>query len=191
MPTLPCGCDLDDQYLCEWHQTTGSDKDLHSSDVHPPQIRDDGTQWSPLTQAAEKVREHHRFEELRKRMSSEAQAASRVQADRMSSETRITDPTTGGQKGQKLAQFSLIPSKFLWALAEHYGVGAQKYARNNWRLGYNWSLNVDALHRHLYAWLGGEQRDPETGSHHLVAVVWHAITLYIFETDKLGTDDVR
>lgn len=44
-------------------------------------------------------------------------------------EVRTTDATTGGQKGTKLARFSLIPHDFLWALAEHYGKGAIKYTR--------------------------------------------------------------
>lgn len=187
--TINCGCDPEEHHLCEWHQAV-----YHvntPSDVHPPQIRDDGTQWSPLTQAAEKVREYHRFEELRKRMSPEAQAASRVQADRMSSETRITDPTTGGQKGQKLQRFSLIPAEFLWALAEHYGKGAEKYEDRNWERGYHWSLTVDALERHYTQWKQGESRDPETGSSHLIAMAWHVVALFIFERRGLGTDDVR
>ena len=106
-------------------------------------------------------------------------------------ETRVTDPNTGGQKGQKLARFSLIPSEFLWALAEHYGKGASKYADRNWEKGYSWSLCVDAMQRHLHAWLQGESNDPETGSHHLIAVAWHACALFVFERRGLGTDDVR
>src|SRR5712691_8117614 len=71
-------------------------------------------------------------------------------------ETRVVDPQTGGAKGRKLARFSLIPSEFLWALAEHYGRGSEKYADRNWEKGYAWSLCVDALQRHLHQWLTGE-----------------------------------
>lgn len=106
-------------------------------------------------------------------------------------ETIITDPKTGGQKGQKLARFSLIPSEFLWALAEHYGIGASKYEDRNWERGYNWSLGVDALQRHLHQWVIGEDKDSETGSNHLIAVAWHACALFIFQLRGLGTDDVR
>jgi hypothetical protein len=109
----------------------------------------------------------------------------------MAEETRITDATTGGQKGQKLARFSLIPRDFLWALAEHYGRGAQKYEDRNWERGYKWSLSVDALDRHLNAWLMGEDNDPETGSSHLVSVAWHAIALWWWHKRGLGTNDVR
>ena len=107
------------------------------------------------------------------------------------SETIVTDPTTGGQKGAKLARFSLIPSEFLWALAEHYGIGACKYADRNWERGYKWSLTLDAHSRHLHAWLLGETYDEETGSNHLIAAAWHLIALFIFSRRGLGTDDIR
>jgi len=105
-------------------------------------------------------------------------------------EIRITDPTTGGQKGSKLAKFSLIPREFLWALAEHYGRGAGKYDVRNWEKGYAWSLSQDALERHLNQWLLGEDTDAESGSHHLIAVAWHAAALYTFQQRKLGIDDI-
>lgn len=44
-------------------------------------------------------------------------------------EIRTIDPITGGEKGMKLARFSLIPPDFLLALAEHYGKGARKYTK--------------------------------------------------------------
>ena len=106
-------------------------------------------------------------------------------------EVIVTDPTTGGKKGQKLERFDLIPNEFEIALARHYGKGAEKYEDRNWEKGYRWSLSVGALRRHLAAWLGGEQCDAETGSNHLIAVAWHACALYIFELRRLGTDDIR
>lgn len=106
-------------------------------------------------------------------------------------ETITVDETTGGQKGSKLARFSLIPQDFLWALAEHYGKGAKKYAERNWEKGYKWSLSQDALERHLKQWLLGEDNDPETGTNHMIAVAWHAIALYVYQTRGLGTDDIR
>ena len=42
-------------------------------------------------------------------------------------EVRVTDPETGGQKGQKPARFDLIPPA-IWEVAELYGKGAAKYA---------------------------------------------------------------
>lgn len=111
--------------------------------------------------------------------------------DAASAEQRVVDAHTGGEKGQKLARFSLIPREFLWALAEHYGRGACKYEDRNWERGYKWSLSVDALDRHLTAWLLGEDDDQETGSSHLVAVAWHAIALWWWHRHGRGTNDVR
>jgi Domain of unknown function (DUF5664) len=104
-------------------------------------------------------------------------------------EVRVTDPKTGAQKGSKLARFSLIPSDFLWALAEHYGKGEKKYAARNWEKGYLWSLSMDALDRHWTAWKAGQDIDEETGSNHLIAVAWHACALYVFQRRGLGTDN--
>lgn len=105
-------------------------------------------------------------------------------------EIRSTDPISGGQKGVKLQRFSLIPVEFLWALAEHYGLGARKYDERNWEKGYAWSKSIDALERHLALWKMGEWNDPETGSSHMIAVAWHAIALFIYKLRGLGTDDI-
>ena len=109
----------------------------------------------------------------------------------MQEETRVVDAATGGEKGQKLARFSLIPFEMLWELARHYGRGAKKYADRNWERGYKWSLSYDALNRHLNQWCQGEDDDPETGTSHLIAVIWHATALFIFHRRGLGTDDLR
>lgn len=260
-------------------------------------------------------------------------------------EIRTTDPITGGQKGSKLARFSLVPADFLWSLAEHYGRGALKYMEygkcscaqiandlrclipasgvetvmnigsgsitqstlndnapiaesgqdstspartvalrhiraalrqngdewhgntvlafqsttkslpnlagfvarpnvlgtlitvlrqvrfedrsatdviwesdllksatpngsikhwfgclaleatthgdRNWERGYKWSLSFDALERHMHQWLMGEDVDAETGTHHLVCVVWHTIALWWWQKRGKGTDDIR
>jgi hypothetical protein len=106
-------------------------------------------------------------------------------------ETRVVDPITGGQKGQKLQMFSLIPPEFLWELAKHYGVGARKYDRKNWEKGYAWSLSLDASQRHLNQWLRGEDFDQETMTNHLICAIWHLIALYTFDWREIGTDDIR
>lgn len=110
-----------------------------------------------------------------------------------SDEVRVVDPNTGGAKGQKLARFDMIPPGVIWALAEHFGKGEAKYPSNadglaNWQNGYSWRLSVAALQRHLHQWLMGESHDSETGSHHLIAVIWHCTVLWWFEKHGKGTD---
>lgn len=101
----------------------------------------------------------------------------------------MTDPKTGGQKNQKLARFDLLPPDTLFRVAEHLGKGAQKYAARNWEAGYAWGLSYGALQRHLNAFWSGEDIDEETGSHHLDAVIVHALFLRTFVLRGLGTDD--
>lgn len=103
-------------------------------------------------------------------------------------EVRVTDPKTGGQKGQKLERFDLIPGEPLQELARVYGRGAAKYSDDNWRKGYSWNLSFAALNRHLWAWWLGSKHD-ELGNHHLCQVAWHAFTLYWFQLHSKGTDD--
>lgn len=74
-------------------------------------------------------------------------------------------------------RYDLIPAEPLRLLALHYGKGGLKYGDNNWRLGYEWSKSFAALSRHLWQWWAGQEIDQETGSPHLIAVAWHALTL--------------
>ena len=103
---------------------------------------------------------------------------------------------TGANKTIKLARFSLIPRKVLWLLAEHYGklggkgdTKSRKYEEHNWRKGYPWSKSYDALHRHLSHFWGGEDIDKDTGSYHLISVIWHATTLLVFSWLHKDYDD--
>jgi hypothetical protein len=113
---------------------------------------------------------------------------------KVSKEEIVTDPDTGGQKGQKLSRFSLIPALPLELLAEHYGKGATKYAPNNWRLGYDWSLSIDALERHLNKFKQCEDWDTDSfpdqdPSLHITAVAWHALALMEFYYAHPAKDD--
>lgn len=111
---------------------------------------------------------------------------------KMSGETRVTDPDTGGEKGQKAEQYSLLPVEALAQVARVYAYGAEKYSRNNWRLGYEWHLSYDAMQRHLNAFWGGEDTDPESGLPHLAHAVFHALTLLTFLSDpKYAPKDDR
>lgn len=122
-------------------------------------------------------------------------------------ETRHIDPKTGGQKGVKLERFDLVPFEALQALARLYGKGAIKYEPDNWRRGYAWRLSLGGMLRHVALWAMGKSWDTadgtkdgpceldsdgkpiHTGEHHLTCAAWHCFTLYVFETQNLGTDD--
>lgn len=112
-----------------------------------------------------------------------------VVIDPAKGEMRVVDPSTGGEKGTKVARFDLIPPDSLWDEAEHFGKGAQKYEDRNWERGYRWSLSYAACQRHLNAFWSGEDIDKETGSCHLIAALWHCRAMHTFWKRGLGTDD--
>lgn len=96
-------------------------------------------------------------------------------------ETRITNPDTGGQKGQKLERFDLLPWPELTELARVYGKGAAKYADRNWEKGYNASLSYASAMRHLTQWWNGEDNDPEIGESHLMLAAFHLFGMRRFQ----------
>ena len=102
---------------------------------------------------------------------------------------------TGGEKGQKLARFDLIPPIPLERLAEQYGRGARKYEERNWERGYNWSLSYAAAMRHLNAFWAGEDYDDDDPlwegdpPHHLDAAMFHLMALREFLITHPEYDD--
>lgn len=74
------------------------------------------------------------------------------------------------------ARMDLIPPEAIWALAAVMTVGAAKYEDRNWEKGMAWSRPYAALMRHMLAWWGGEDKDPETRYSHL----WHALCCVVF-----------
>ncbi len=104
-------------------------------------------------------------------------------------ETRITDPTTGGMKGSKLAQLGAVDPLALLEVAKVAGFGGKKYERYNFAKGYRWSLSYDALQRHLNAFWAGEDTDRESGLYHIAHAAWHCLALLTFSLRDLGTDD--
>lgn len=103
-------------------------------------------------------------------------------------EERVTS-VTGGQKGRKPERFGGGDPLAMRELALVYGMGEQKYDRYNYLKGYPWSLSVDALFRHMFAFLAGENRDEESGLLHTAHVAWHALTLTSFLLREVGEDD--
>lgn len=100
-----------------------------------------------------------------------------------------TTSSTGGEKGMKPARFDLIPVMPLTKLAEHYGAGAAKYDEHQWRKGFELSKSYAAAQRHLTAFWGGEDNDPETGTPHLAAVTFHAFAMMQILQDFPQHDD--
>lgn len=94
------------------------------------------------------------------------------------------------KKNDDLKQrFDLIPPDALFEIAEVYTLGAKKYGDRNWQKGMRWGRTFSAIMRHLWAWLGGEDWDRETGLSHLAHAAWGCLTLLAYSRRGLGVDD--
>lgn len=86
-------------------------------------------------------------------------------------------------------RMDLLPTDALEALARILTDGAVKYGARNWEKGMAWSRPYAALLRHLLAWWGGQDTDPESGHPHLWHVLTNAAFLVAYEQRKIGEDD--
>jgi hypothetical protein len=77
--------------------------------------------------------------------------------------------TEGTKHDTEKNMLSLVPPELMAAVGKILTFGAIKYDAHNWRKGIAYSRVVSALLRHLFAYLGGEFADKETGLSHL----WH------------------
>jgi hypothetical protein len=99
-----------------------------------------------------------------------------------------TNPKTAF--GVQKAPLHLIPPAALLAVAGVMGLGAKKYGAYNWRQhAVSASVYQAAAMRHLLAWWGGEEVDPESGESHLAhAIACCAIVLDAAAVAKLNDD---
>lgn len=67
--------------------------------------------------------------------------------------------------------------------------GAQKYAPNNWRKGLSYSRIIGATFRHLFAFMMGEDLDPETGLSHIHHAACELMFLQEFVETRKDLDD--
>lgn len=88
-------------------------------------------------------------------------------------------------------RIDLIPPEMIFETAEVLTIGAAKYSPNNWAAGSDWSRYFSALQRHLWAWQGGENTDPETGKSHLAHASCCLAFLMAYQARGVGTDDRR
>lgn len=79
---------------------------------------------------------------------------------------------------------SLVDPDFILGVGNILTFGAKKYAKNNWQLNTDIDRYKDATLRHLYAYLGGELIDPESGNPHLDHIATNIMFLRYFEHGK-------
>lgn len=83
----------------------------------------------------------------------------------------------------------LLSRTALEEVAKVMDFGAKKYAAHNWRNGFDWSRTLDAAARHLYAFIDGEDKDPESGLSHLAHAMCCLMFTLEFEKTHPELDD--
>ena len=95
----------------------------------------------------------------------------------------------GGKADRGKARYDLIPAEALEGMAQALTVGLDKYEDRNWEHGMDWGRVYGALQRHLWAWWGGEEIDPESGLSHLHHAACCVAFLQTYEAREIGTDN--
>lgn len=83
----------------------------------------------------------------------------------------------------------LLPFDALESVSDVLTYGAKKYADRNWEKGMAWMRLVGAALRHLFAWIRGQEMDPESNLPHLAHFCCCALMLHALYLRKHGTDD--
>jgi hypothetical protein len=95
----------------------------------------------------------------------------------------------GTKYDQGKIPLNLLDPVFLYGTAQVLDFGAQKYSAYNWAEGMKWSRVFGALMRHMWAWWGGEENDPETGLCHLFHASCCLMFLANYQKNGVGEDD--
>jgi len=82
--------------------------------------------------------------------------------------------STGSQRDSSTGKprTELLPDDLLSRVATWYGLGAEKYGDNNWRLGQPQAACLGSLKRHLAKWENGD-----TDEDHLSAIIFNVLSI--------------
>ena len=89
--------------------------------------------------------------------------------------------------------WSLLPMEAVEDIVKVLEFGAKKYSANNWRTGTGFSYKriLNSLLRHIFAYMRGEDLDPESGLSHLAHAGCNIIFLLYYNKykKKYNNDD--
>lgn len=97
--------------------------------------------------------------------------------------------TTAVKSDEGKPRLDLVPFDALLEVGRALEYGERKYAARNWEKGMAWGRLTGAAMRHLSRWMVGENRDPESGLHHLAHFACCALMLLALVLRKHGWDD--
>lgn len=100
------------------------------------------------------------------------------------------DLSQGNKLDQDKVRMDLLSPIALEKIARVMTFGADKYAAHNWRKGIIWSRVIAAMLRHIFAYMRGERKDPETGISHMAHVGCCVMFILEFEETHPQFDDL-
>jgi hypothetical protein len=86
-------------------------------------------------------------------------------------------------------RLDLLPFKAIEDIAEVITFGTKKYDENNWRKGFPWTSLIASALRHIFAWIQGEDTDPESGLSHIAHAGCNLLFLLETIRTERGEDD--
>ena len=87
--------------------------------------------------------------------------------------------------------YALFAFNALEEVGKVYAMGAEKYSPDGWRSngGMGYRRLISAGCRHFFAWIRGEDTDPESGLSHLAHAAWNILALLEYHLTENGIDD--
>jgi hypothetical protein len=101
----------------------------------------------------------------------------------------LTNSPQALRYNQGKLEWSLVDFDSLEGLVRVLEYGAYKYSRNNWKKGMPVTQVSESLMRHLFAYLRGEDVDPESGCRHLSHVMCNVMFLEYIMREKPHHDN--
>lgn len=91
------------------------------------------------------------------------------------------------------ADWSLMPFEAVEEINKVLEFGAKKYAAHNWKQGggFKYTRILNSLLRHIFAFMRGEDKDPESGLSHMAHAGCNILFIlyYLKYKDKYSNDD--
>ena len=98
--------------------------------------------------------------------------------------------TEGGKKfDMGKPDLSLLPYEALEEVAKVLMFGANKYGKNQWRGGFDYTRLISAAMRHMHQLNNGEDVDAESGISHAAHVIANMMFLLWMIRNQKGKDD--
>jgi hypothetical protein len=99
--------------------------------------------------------------------------------------------TTGTKFDADKMRWDLLPWDAVEEVVYVFTIGATKYLPRNWENGMSWGRIFAALMRHIADFfIRGEERDKESGAHHLAAVAFGVLVIMAYSLRKTNTTDI-